>query len=40
MSKKRFLSIILSAVILLSLACPALAAEQSDRYSEVVSMNG
>lgn len=32
MSKKRFLSIILSVVMLLSLACSALAAEQSGRY--------
>ena len=32
MSKKRFLSIILSGVMLLSLACSALAVEQSGRY--------
>jgi hypothetical protein len=40
MSKKRFLSIILSAVILLSLACSALATEQSDRYIGDSTVNG
>lgn len=32
MSKKRFLSIVLSAVMILSLACSALAVGQSGRY--------
>lgn len=40
MSKKRFLSIILSVVMLLSLACSALAAEQSGRYIGDSTVNG
>ena len=32
MSKKRLLSIVVSAVILLSFACTAMAAEKSERY--------
>ena len=32
MSKKRLLSIVISAVILLSFACTAMAAEKSERY--------
>lgn len=40
MSKKRFLSIILSGVMLLSLACSALAVEQSGRYIGNSTVNG
>lgn len=40
MSKKRFLSSILSVVMLLSLACSALAAEQSGRYIGNSTING
>ena len=40
MSKKRSLSIILSVVMLLSLACSALAAEQSGRYIGDSTVNG
>ena len=40
MSKKRFLSIILSVVMLLSLACSALAAERSGRYIGDSTVNG
>lgn len=40
MSKKRFLSIILSVVMLLILACSALAAEQSGRYIGDSTVNG
>ena len=32
MSKKRLLSIVISAVILLSFACTAMAVEKSERY--------
>ena len=32
MSKKRLLSIVVSAVILLSFACTAMAVEKSERY--------
>ena len=38
--EKRFLSIILSVVMLLSLACSALAAEQSGRYIGDSTVNG
>ena len=40
MSKKRFLSIILSVVMLLSLACSALAVGQSGRYIGNSTVNG
>jgi hypothetical protein len=36
MSKKRLLSIVVSAVILLSFACTAMAAEKSERYVGIV----
>ena len=40
MSKKRFLSIVLSAVMILSLACSALAVGQSGRYIGNSTVNG
>lgn len=40
MSKKSFLSIVLSAVMLLSLACSALAVGQSGRYIGNSTVNG
>ena len=40
MSKKRLLSIVISAVILLSFACTAMAAEKSERYVGDSTVNG
>ena len=40
MSKKRLLSIVVSAVILLSFACTAMAAEKSERYVGDSTVNG
>ena len=40
MSKKRFLSIVLSAVMILSLACSALAVGQSGRYVDAQTRTG
>ena len=40
MSKKRLLSIVVSAVILLSFACNAMAAEKSERYVGDSTVNG
>lgn len=40
MSKKRFLSIVISAVMILSLACSALAVGQSGRYIGNSTVNG
>ena len=40
MSKKRVLSIVVSAVILLSFACIAMAAEKSERYVGDSTVNG
>ena len=40
MSKKRLLSIVISAVILLSFACAAMAAEKSERYVGDSTVNG
>ena len=40
MSKKRLLSIVISAVILLSFACTVMAAEKSERYVGDSTVNG
>ena len=40
MSKKRLLSIVISAVILLSFACTAMAVEKSERYVGDSTVNG
>ena len=40
MSKKRLLSIVVSAVILLSFACTAMAVEKSERYVGDSTVNG